>query len=65
MKPEIIGVLALGALNIALGILIAIVCYRVSSLTKLIADAERRISRLEILTRLADSNPKRAVKGQG
>jgi hypothetical protein len=65
MKPEIIGVLALGALNIALGILIAVVCYRVSSLTKLIVDAERRISRLEILTRLADSNPKRALKGQG
>jgi hypothetical protein len=65
MKPEIAGLLALGALNIALGILIAIVCYRVSSLNKLIADAEKRISRLEILTKLADSNPKRAVKNQG
>ncbi|HEX2522074.1 MAG TPA: hypothetical protein VHP35_08095 [Terriglobia bacterium] len=63
MKPEIVGLLALGALNIVLGTLIAFVCYRVSSLNKLIADAEKRISRLEILTSLAD--PKRAAKGQG
>ena len=48
MKPEIVGLLALGALNIVLGTLIAFVCYRVSSLNKLIADAETRITRLEI-----------------
>ena len=65
MKPEIVGLLALGALNIVLGTLIVFVCYRVSSLNKLIADAEKRISRLEILTSLADSNPKRTAKGQG
>lgn len=65
MKPEIFGLMALGVLNIILGVLIAFVCFRLSSLSKLITDAESRISRLEILTSLSESKPQRSVKGQG
>jgi len=55
MSIEIAGLMALGVLNLALGLLIAFVCLRLSTLNKLIADVEGRISRLEILTSLADS----------
>jgi hypothetical protein len=65
MKPEIVGLMALGALSIVLGALIAFVCFRLSNLQKLITEVENRISRLEILTSLAESNPRRSAKGRG
>lgn len=55
MSIEIAGLMALGVLNVAMGLLIVFVCFRLSALNKLIADVEGRISRLEILTSLADS----------
>lgn len=55
MNIEIAGLMALGVLNVAMGLLIVFVCFRLSALNKLIADVEGRISRLEILTSLADS----------
>ena len=55
MSIEIAGLMALGVLNLVLGLLIAFVCFRLSTLNKLITDVEKRISRLEILTNLADS----------
>ena len=55
MSIEIAGLMALGVLNLALGILIVFVCFRLSTLNKLISEVEQRISRLEILTSLADS----------
>jgi hypothetical protein len=55
MSLEISGLLALGALNLALGLLIVFVCFRLSALNKQVSDVEKRISRLEILTNLADS----------
>jgi len=64
MKPEIIGLMALGALNIILGVLVALVFMRISDLHKLILDVESRISRLEILTSLADSSPEQKSKRQ-
>ena len=64
MKPEIIGLMALGALNIILGVLVALVFMRISDLHRLILDVESRISRLEILTSLADSNPEQKSKRQ-
>ena len=45
----------MGVLNLALGLLIVFVCFRLSTLNKLVTDLEQRISRLEILTSLADS----------
>ena len=45
----------MGVLNLVLGLLIAFVCFRLSTLNRLITDVEKRISRLEILTNLADS----------
>jgi hypothetical protein len=55
MSIELSGLLAFGVLNLALGLLIVFVCFRLSTLNKLITDLEKRISRLEILTSLADS----------
>jgi hypothetical protein len=55
MSIELSGLLALGVLNLALGLLIVFVCFRLSTLNKLVTDLEQRISRLEILTSLADS----------
>ena len=55
MTIELSGLLALGVLNLALGLLIVFVCFRLSTLNKLVTDLEQRISRLEILTSLADS----------
>ena len=55
MSIELSGLLALGVLNLALGLLIVFVCSRLSTLNKLVTDLEQRISRLEILTSLADS----------
>lgn len=55
----------MGVLNLALGLLIVFVCFRLSTLNKLIADVEKRISRLEILTSLAgskDSKQEQATK---
>ena len=59
MSIEISGLLALGVLNLVLGLLIVFVCFRLSTLNKLVSELEKRISRLEILTSLADSkNPR-------
>lgn len=55
MSIELSGLLAFGVLNLALGLLIVFVCFRLSTLNKLLTDLEQRISRLEILTSLADS----------
>jgi hypothetical protein len=55
MGIEIAGLMALGALNLALGLLIVFVCFRLSTLNRLVSEVEKRISRLEILTSLADS----------
>jgi len=54
--------LALGVLNLALGLLIVFVCFRLSTLNKLVTDLEQRISRLEILTSLADSKNSQDAK---
>ncbi len=64
MKIGIISLIALGTLNIVLGVLIVFLCFRLSALNKLIADVEQRISRLEILTSLAESKQARAARGQ-
>ena len=55
MSIETSGLMAFGVLNLALGLLIVFVCFRLSTLNKLVSDLEKRISRLEILTSLADS----------
>ncbi|MSO21973.1 MAG: hypothetical protein EXQ58_01700 [Acidobacteria bacterium] len=62
MSIEIAGLMALGVLNVALGLLIVFVCVRLSTLNKLITDVEGRISRLEILTNLAYSKEGQATK---
>jgi len=65
MSIEIAGLMALGVLNLVLGLLIAFVCLRLSTLNKLISEVEERISRVEIMTSLADSKDaiqKRAAK---
>ena len=62
MSIEIAGLMALGVLNLVLGLLIAFVCFRLSTLNNWIADVEGRISRLEILTSLTDS--KEAKQGR-
>jgi len=62
MSIEIAGLMALGVLNLALGLLIAFVCFRLSTLNKLIAEVEGRISRLEILTSLAGSKDSKEGK---
>jgi hypothetical protein len=58
MSLEISALLALGALNLVLGLLIVFVCFRLSALNKQVSDVEKRVSRLEILTSLADSKSK-------
>lgn len=55
MRIEIIALMALGTLNLALGVLVVFVLVRLSALNKLVGDIERRISRLEILTSLSES----------
>jgi len=60
MSIEISGLLALGVLNLVLGLLIVFVCFRLSTLNNMVAEVERRISRLEILTSLADSKDSKA-----
>jgi hypothetical protein len=60
MSIELSGLIALGFLNVVLGLLIVFVCFRLSTLSKLVADVEKRISRLEILTSLADSRDSKA-----
>jgi len=62
MTIELSGLLALGVLNLALGLLIVFVCFRLSTLNKLVTDLEQRISRLEILTSLADSKNSKDTK---
>ena len=47
--------MAFGVLNLAMGLLIVFVCFRLSALNKAISEVEKRISRVEILTSLADS----------
>ena len=60
MSIEISALMAFGVLNLALGLLIVFVCFRLSTLNKLVSDLEKRISRLEILTNLADSKDSKA-----
>ena len=55
MSIDTAGLMVLGVLNLALGVLIVFVCLRLSTLSKLIGQVEERISRLEILISLADS----------
>ena len=62
MKLELVGLIALGVVNLIMGVLIAFVWFRLLSLRKLILDVESRISRVEILTSLAESKPQRAAK---
>ena len=62
MSIEISGLLAFGVLNLALGLLIVFVCFRLSALNKLVSDVEKRISRLEILTNLADSKDSKTAQ---
>ena len=62
MSIEIAGLMAFGVLNLAMGLLIVFVCFRLSALNKLVSEVEERISRLEILTSLADS--KESIKEQ-
>ena len=50
----------MGVLNLVLGLLIVFVCFRLSTLNKLVSEVEKRISRLEILTSLADSKDSKA-----
>ena len=65
MNLLIMGLAALGLLNIVLGILITIISFRISKMNELIKDVESRISRLEILTNLQDSNTARKMKEEG
>jgi hypothetical protein len=62
MSVEMVGLMALGVLNLALGVLIGFVCLRLAAMNKLIIDVEGRISRLEILTSLADSRESKVEK---
>jgi len=62
MSIELSALMAFGVLNLALGLLIVFVCFRLSALNKLLSDVEQRISRLEILTSLA--GPKDSREGQ-
>ena len=64
MSIEIAGLLAFGVLNLAMGLLIVFVCFRLSALNKLVSEVERRISRLEILTSLADSKESISLEEQ-
>ncbi len=64
MSIEIAGLLAFGVLNLAMGLLIVFVCFRLSALNKLVSEVERRISRLEILTSLADSKKSISLEEQ-
>lgn len=54
------ALMALGVLNLALGLLIVFVCFRLSTLSKLVSEVEKRISRLEILTNLVDLKDSKA-----
>jgi len=65
MNLLIMGLAALGLLNIVLGILITIISFRISKMNELIKDVESRISRLEILTNLQDSDTARKMKEEG
>jgi hypothetical protein len=56
------ALMAFGVLNLALGLLIIFVCFRLSTVNKLVADLEKRISRLEILISLADSKSSKDSK---
>jgi hypothetical protein len=62
MSLEISALMALGVLNLALGLLIVFVCFRLSTLNKLLSDVEKRISRLEILTSLASPKDSKEVQ---
>jgi hypothetical protein len=56
------ALMAFGVLNLALGLLIIFVCFRLSTVNKLVSDLEKRISRLEILISLADSKSSKDSK---
>ena len=57
---EMIGWMALGGLNMVLGILVAVVSFRISNLNTQLTEMERRLSRLEIITSLNDSRQERS-----
>jgi len=65
MNVAMMGLAALGLLNILLGTLIIIVSFRLSKMNGLVKDVESRISRLEILTSLQDSSTARTIKEEG
>jgi hypothetical protein len=64
MSIEIAGLMAFGVLNLAMGFLIIFVCFRLSALNKAISEVEERISRVEILTSLADSKESLSMEEQ-
>ena len=55
MNISMIGFVALALLNIILGILVAVISFRISRMNQFINDVESRISRVEILTNLQDA----------
>ena len=56
MNTSMTGLVLLALLNIVLGILIAVICFRISRMNQFINDVESRISRLEVLTNLQYSS---------
>jgi len=65
MNTPMIGLVALALLNIVLGILIAVISFRISRMNEFINDVESRISRLEILTNLQDAKSQESTKEVG
>jgi hypothetical protein len=65
MNLAMMGLAAVGLLNIILGTLIIIISFRLSKMNGLVKDVESRISRLEILTSLQDSSTARTIKEEG
>ena len=59
---EMMVLMALGGLNIVLGILVAVVSFRISNLNKQLTEMESRLSRLEIITSLNDSRRERSAE---
>ncbi len=60
---SMVGLIVLGGLNVALGILLALVSFRLSSFSKLLSEVESRVSRLEVITNLTES--RRTKQSQG
>lgn len=62
MNTSMIGLVVLALLNIILGILIAVISFRISRMHGFINDVESRVSRLEILTDLQDARSEETKK---